>query len=141
MNDKSYKRPWFWLLIILIISVAVRLIMRNDAPAAIPVHNTVPQLENESYRETDTVQPQQEEQHTEEKAAEESYEESEKTVFHFILNKNTKKYHTGECSAAKKLSESKRADTDIEADSMEEAEEILQQQGYELCGICAKQVR
>lgn len=141
MNDKAYKRPWFWLLIILIISAAVRLILRDDLPETLVVHNTTPQLNNNSYHDTDTVQLQQESQYITDEVQKEKNTESGGKLFHIILNKNTKKYHTSECSGAKKLSESKRYDTDIEADSLEAAEEILKQQGYEPCGICAKQVQ
>lgn len=63
-------------------------------------------------------------------------EEPEKSVFHFIINLATKKYHTKECSAVKKLAPDKRMDTDIEADSLNEAESIMKKQGFELCGLC-----
>ena len=60
---------------------------------------------------------------------------------YFIINKTTKKYHITECSGAKKLAETKREDTEIEAGSLEAAKEIIEKEGYELCGICAKQVK
>ncbi len=141
---RSYTRPWFWLLIILILSVVFKLLLREDAiPAIETVGETVFNSENSVREIAQTERAKTESAETEKAVFEQdsNQENSAKKTFHFILNKSTKKYHTTECSGAKKLSESKRTDTDIEAQTEEEAREILEKEGYELCGICAKQVQ
>ncbi len=147
-----HKKPWFWLLIILIASVAVKMtsvkqpkfsFMNNeddDVPSAFAFE---PKSENftvkEDNDETDVPESEEENQLVDDADSEQKLvieNEEGKSVFHFILNIATKKYHTKECSAVKKLAEEKRMDTDIEADSLKEAKDIIESQGYGLCGIC-----
>ena len=147
-----HKKPWFWLLIILIASVAVK--MTSEKQPKLPFTNNKdddvssaftfePKSENftvkEDNDETEVSQSEEENQPADnadstQKLVNEN--EEGKSVFHFILNIATKKYHTKECSAVKKLADEKRMDTDIEADSLKEAKDIIESQGYDLCGIC-----
>ena len=129
----SYTRPWFWLLVVLIFSVFFKLIPKEESlPAQTLPESYVPSenITEASDDETDTAE--QTEVQTKSAVTEK---------YHFILNTAAKKFHITECSGVKKLSESKRSDTDIEAASMEEAISILENEGYELCGICAKKVK
>lgn len=143
-NLSLHKRPWFWLLIILIVSVAVRLSSRFQYTIPFETEDDDPKdvgivsRSNEEITRSDETFTQSEGESAEEESSntDPGKSESEKGIFHFILNINTKKYHTKECSAAKKLCEEKRLDTDIEADSPEEAKKIIESKGYELCGIC-----
>ena len=150
-----HKKPWFWLMIILIASVAVRMTSRNQPK--------IPFIEsdNDDVSSTFTFKPDSEKFKVKEDSmeTENNYEEEPvdevsdvngddgiykevnqnedgKSVFHFILNISTKKYHTKECSAVKKLAEEKRLDTDIEAESAKEAKKIIEGQGSSLCGLC-----
>ncbi len=138
---RSYTRPWFWLLIILMLSVVFKLLLKEDT---IPTYETVEETmlnSDNSLQETIQTESDRTEPQSESTVQESKQESAAKKTFHFILNKSTKKYHTTECSGARKLSESKRTDTDIEAQTEEEARAILEKDGYELCGICAKQVQ
>ena len=128
----SYSRPWFWLFIILVLSALFRLVTKDEIST--PVENYILPVKEISEQD-------KEEEDKRSDTDIEIYDSAVKSKFHFILNKSTKKYHTQECSAARKLSESKREDTEIEAATQEEARQILEQDGYELCGICAKQVQ
>ena len=147
-----HKKPWFWLLIILIASVAVK--MTSAKQPKLPFTNN----EDDDVSSAFTFEPKSENFTVKEENDESEVSESEKqnspadddgttqklvteneegkSAFHFILNIATKKYHTKECSAVKKLTEEKRMDTDIEADSLKEAKDIIESQGYGLCGIC-----
>lgn len=155
-----HKKPWFWLLLILIASAAVRMTSKN--PPKIPLLESdeddvssafefKPQSDNFTVKEEapdDTVTQQdgsadsngenlpdnQENSGGEQKLM--TVNDEGKSVFHFILNTATKKYHLKECSAVKKLAEDKRMDTDIEADSLKQAKNIIEDQGYALCGLC-----
>lgn len=154
-NKKSvHKKPWFWLLLILIASVAVRMSSRNkpelpflnidDEDELSSAFNFEPKTDSFTVKEDYGDDITQFDESQEPAAAETGSEsqklvtqdENGKSVFHFILNISTKKYHTKECSAVKKLADEKRSDTDIEADSLKEAKEIIEEQGYELCGLC-----
>ena len=147
-----HKKPWFWLLIILVASVAVKMTSRNqfgisftnnkddDVSSAFTFE---PKSENFTVKEDNDeteVSKSEEENHPVNNvdSTQNLVNENEegKSVFHFILNVATKKYHTKECSAVKKLAKEKRMDTDIEADSLKEAKDIIESQGYGLCGIC-----
>lgn len=145
-NSKNKKsvlhKPWFWLLIILIASVAIRLSSRTQPKIPLdtgggeenaPTFDLVSKQDNvtAAQGEKENIQNPSEEAEPQEEKIEKS-----KSIFHFILNINTKKYHTKECSAASKLSAEKRQDTDIEAETLQEAKGIIEEQGYDLCGIC-----
>ena len=160
-KNPIHKKPWFWLLIILIASVAVRITSRTqpknlfignedeDISSAFKfepktdnftVKENSDEIEDNNYEENyyeDEV-PAQTDENTNSTQKLATQNENGKSMFHFILNITTKKYHTKECSAVKKLTEEKRLDTDIEADSLKEAKEIIESQGYGLCGICDK---
>ena len=158
-KNSIHKKPWFWLLIILIASVAVRMTSKNqpkipfienedkDVSSAFKFE---PKTDNftakENFNETGNNDFEEADDEAEESAKTNengsgvqklvSENEEGKSVFHFILNITTKKYHTKECSAVKKLADEKRLDTDIEANSLKEAKEIIEGQGYALCGLC-----
>ena len=159
-KNSIHQKPWFWLLIILIASVAVRVTSKNqskfpfletdddDVSSAFSFepktdnftikessdeNNNVP---NSEYKDEPEEPDQIHNNNGEENQSIAAKNESGKSVFHFILNIATKKYHTKECSAVKKLAEEKRMDTDIEADSLKDAKEIIEEQGYDLCGLC-----
>ena len=162
-NKAVHKKPWFWLLLLLIASVAVKLSSRSQSKSFIFNSNSdddnassnysfQPEIEeslSENIIEDDkaideNVPPADDfdenavgiAEATEEKTPPDEQKEPEKSVFHFIINLATKKYHTKECSAVKKLAPGKRMDTDIQADSLSEAESIMKKQGFELCGLC-----
>ncbi len=144
-NKKSaFRKPWFWLLIILIVSAAIRLSskIQNRIPIDIgsdsksySFRNSGSESENSesALEENDRITAEEEDYPKYEKEEEQA---KSKSVFHFILNLNTKKYHTKECSAAQKLTGEKRLDTDIEAENLEEAKNIIESQGYDMCGLC-----
>ena len=165
MNGKKkkavHKKPWFWLLLLLIASVAVKMNSRTqtkslflssdeeNAASTFLFKTNAEEFKIEDKKEdeiakNETVLPSEANDQKQDnikdvpvqnpKQAEKN--EPEKSGFHFIINLSTKKYHTKECSAVKKLAEDKRMDTDIEADSLEEAEKIMKEQGFELCGLC-----
>ena len=60
----------------------------------------------------------------------------EKRNFDFILNTSTHTYHLYECSAAKKIKPENRLDVTKTAYSLEEAEKMIEAEGYKLCGRC-----
>ena len=140
-RKKVHKKPWFWLLIILIASAAFRFFTEFNAD--IPVFNSDDEdlfFDSEINNETDAPRSVSDDKDSNEQS--EKLETTEqrsakaRSIFHFIVNTATKKYHTRECSAAKKLVDDKRLDTDIEAESLEEAKKLIESQGYEMCGIC-----
>ena len=57
-------------------------------------------------------------------------------TFNFILNTDSKKYHTYECAAVKRMSADKRLDITKSAYSLDEAKRMVEADGYTLCGIC-----
>ena len=59
-------------------------------------------------------------------------------TFTFILNISTKKYHTHECTAAKKIESENRQDITISAYNLAEAMAQVESSGYDLCGICGR---
>ena len=147
-KKSSLHKPWFWLLIILAVSVAIRLYSKGQPKVPIETggdgdsssaFDLVTKSENTSSvsKDEDYSEASYDEEEFDEKEPEQNQEKS-KSIFHFILNINTKKYHTKECSAAQKLTEEKRQDTDIEAESLEEAERIIESRGYDLCGLCGR---
>lgn len=158
-KNPIHKKPWFWLLIILIASVAVRMTAKNqpkipfienddeDVSSAFKfepktdnftVKENSDEIQANNYEESyyENEEPAQTGENTDSTQKLATQNENGKSMFHFILNITTKKYHTKECSAVKKLAEEKRLDTDIEADSLKEAKEIMESQGYGLCGLC-----
>lgn len=135
----SYTRPWFWLLIIFLLSAFVKLAPKEDIlPGSAEPQLPESKLPVENIGIPDTAAPDSD---TDTPESHLESETKEKSKFHFILNASTKKYHITECSGVKKLSESKRTDTDIEAYTLDEARAVIESEGYELCGFCAKQVQ
>ena len=153
MDNKrsSYTRPWFWLMIILIFSVFFKFAPKDESVPAAALPGSVPPAEKIADTADDTAVTERSADDTAvtERSADDTSDTEASAVgtsvevekFHFIINKTTKKYHITECSGAKKLAETKREDTEIEAGSLEAAKEIIEKEGYELCGICAKQVK
>ncbi|MEE3450241.1 MAG: hypothetical protein VZR27_06020 [Acutalibacteraceae bacterium] len=127
-KKKAYTRPWFWLLIILIVSVIIKAVDNAEKVEQLlsPQDNYGEEEYITASKKAVTEEPEQPEQITETAAQ----------TFHFIMNKSTKKYHTEHCTAAAKITESKREETDIEASSVEAAKQILEQQGYSPCTRC-----
>lgn len=60
----------------------------------------------------------------------EKYKENDTIDDTIILNTNSKKYHTYNCSAAQKMSKANRKEID--------ANDLYRYTNYKLCGICAK---
>ena len=138
-KKKTYTRPWFWLLIILIVSVIIKAVDNAEKVEQLlsPQDNYGEEEYITASKKAVTEEPEQSEQidETAETTAEQITETAAQT-FHFIMNKSTKKYHTEHCTAAAKITESKREETDIEASSVEAAKQILEQQGYSPCTRC-----
>jgi len=137
-KKKAYTRPWFWLLIVLIVSVIIKAAENAErVEQLLSVGDNSEQEYITASSEDITEEPEQtvQESDTIETAAEKTADNNV-NIFHFIMNKSTKKYHTTQCSAAAKITESKREETDIEANSVEEAKQILEQQGYTPCTRC-----
>ena len=135
-KKKAYTRPWFWLLIVLIVSIIIK-----AAENAERIEQLLSSGDNYNEQEYITAENSEQVQEAEQEIisseiADEQTEQSSAQVFRFIMNKSSKKYHTEKCSAAAKLSESNRETTDIEADSLEQAKQILEEQGYSPCTKC-----
>lgn len=62
--------------------------------------------------------------------------EHEKSIFRFVLNNSTKKYHTKSCAAERRLTGEKREETQVEALTEAEALLIIEKRGYKRCGLC-----
>lgn len=157
-KSRFYKRPWFWLLIVFIVSIAVRALSKNEKK----ILTEISQEEdftpiddsdlNVDIAEKDFSDNQGDiddyiDVFLEDELSEENIENNEidekttqppsdKNIFRFILNTATKRYHTKECGAVGKLADEKRGEADIEAESLENAKEIMESRGYTLCGLC-----
>ncbi len=146
-----HKKPWFWLLIVLIASVAVKMTTKSqpmtrflnsendDVSSTFSFDSKSDKLSEKNEQNNANEIPENlpdEENNESEEFKTATVNEQGKTIFHFILNTSNKKYHYKECNGVKKMSDANRKDTDIEADSFAEAKEIIEEQGYELCGLC-----
>lgn len=59
-------------------------------------------------------------------------------TFRFTVNTSARKYHLKECGAVKKLTSEKKNTVQVKADSLEDAQRKIEQQGYVLCGLCKR---
>ena len=94
---------------------------------------------NESSSEPSVIESNIEESKVEISVAESSVQpapEPTLQTFNFILNTDSKKYHTYECAAVKRMSADKRLDITKSAYSLDEAKRMVEADGYTLCGIC-----
>lgn len=149
-NKKSrfYKRPGFWLLLVFIVSITVRMLSKHEKRILTEISqedsqppdnlslNSEPNEEKSAVKNTKRAEKAHKQRKSEK--AEEKPQKKEKKSFRFVLNTATKRYHTKNCGAVGKLADEKRGEADIEAESLDEAKKILEEQGYTLCGLCGR---
>lgn len=145
-----YKNLWFWIAVTAVIVLIKKIAsLENDLLEL----NNVPHFNNEEdkplktvgeYSETEEAAVSAsdiEEQNDRNKSDEivpSDDKESFLNSFRFIINRSAKKYHTKFCSGVSHMAENKREYVEVNAESLEQARQNLEDKGYSLCGVCKR---
>lgn len=145
-----YKNPWFWIAV----TAAIVLVKK-----IVSLESDLLELNNElcSNREEDkklkavrefseTEEALESEDNTREQAVlykeEDTLPSDDKkgylNSFRFIVNKSAKKYHTKFCSGVSRMAENKREYIEVNAESLDQARQSMEDKGYSLCGVCKR---
>ena len=142
-KPRFYKRPWFWVFLAFIVSVLVKILSNDEKKILneiskdeiLPVDDDKPNMRFNTRALVKKKQP----------AKETAVDTQNSTpitdkpkTFRFTVNTATKRYHTKLCGAAGKLTNEKRGEVEVEATSLDEAKQLLEQQGYTICGLCKR---
>lgn len=142
-KPRFYKRPWFWVFLAFVVSVLVKILSNNEKKILdeisqdeiLTVDNDKPSMRFNSKALVKNKQPIEE---VTANTQNNTLNTDKLKNFKFTVNTATKRYHTKLCGAAGKLTNEKRGEVEIEANSIDEAKQLLEQQGYTICGLCKR---